>query len=60
MFFLVSGNTTFIIGGLSNFECKLAKNLIEVVVNNNSGPRKPASSSSFSHQTKHQKIGGLL
>jgi hypothetical protein len=35
--FLISGNTFFVIGGHSNFECKLAKNRVERAVNSNWG-----------------------
>jgi hypothetical protein len=38
--FVISGNTIFIIGGHSNFECKLAENRVEVPDNSKSGPRK--------------------
>jgi hypothetical protein len=34
-FFIISGNTFFVIGGHSNFECKLAKNLVERAMNSN-------------------------
>jgi hypothetical protein len=30
---VISGNTFFVIGGHSNFECKLAKNRVETLVN---------------------------
>jgi hypothetical protein len=35
--FVISGNTFFVIGGHSNFECKLAKNRVESAVNSNWG-----------------------
>jgi hypothetical protein len=35
--FVISGNTFFVIGGHSNFECKLAKNRVERAVNSNLG-----------------------
>jgi hypothetical protein len=33
--FVISGNTFFVIGGHSNFECKLAKNRVDCTVNSN-------------------------
>jgi hypothetical protein len=44
---VISGNTFFIIGGHSNFECKLAKNRVEHAVNSNLGPRILPTSATF-------------
>jgi hypothetical protein len=37
MLFVFSGNTTFIISGISNFECKMLKNLVKALLNSVSG-----------------------
>jgi hypothetical protein len=59
-FFVISGNTFFIIGGHSNFEYKLDKIRVEGTMNSNMGPRISATSSRFSHQSFHQSIGHHL
>jgi hypothetical protein len=54
--FLISGNTFFVIGGHSNFECKLAKNRVERAVNSNLGPRFLPTSTDVPGQTVDQNI----
>jgi hypothetical protein len=57
--FLISGNTFFVIGEHSNFECKLAKNRVDCAVNSNPSRGKSATSSDVPRQTVDQNIRRL-
>jgi hypothetical protein len=54
--FVISGNTFFVIGGHSNFECKLAKNRVKRAVDSNSSREKTATSADVPGQTVDQNI----
>jgi hypothetical protein len=54
--FVISGNTFFVIGGHSNFECKLAKNRFDCAVNSNSSRGKSATLADVLGQTVDQNI----
>jgi hypothetical protein len=54
--FVISGNTFFVIGGHSNFECKLTKNKFETLMNSNPSRGKTATSTRFSHKSIDQNI----
>jgi hypothetical protein len=53
---VISGNTCFVIGGHSNFECKLAKNRVERAVNSKPSRGKSATSADVPRQTVDQNI----
>jgi hypothetical protein len=54
--FVISGNTFFVIGRHTNFECKLAKNRVEHAVNSNSSRGKTATLVDVPGQTVDQNI----